>query len=188
MKAADLVFHAKTRLRTSHLWVSTQWFLPSALQNLPDSKLISVAVVVWMRTVPMGSCVCTPGPRLMELLGKDEGVWPCWRWFVTGGRFSGFKRVMSFPVCFVLCAFCLWVSRWGLSYCSNITPTCCHVPHHSSNRLKSVWNHKPNRTLSFMTVDAKTLNKISANQIWHHIKRIIHYDQKGKMGSSCINQ
>lgn len=50
-----------------------------------------------MRTAPVGSHVWMFGSFLVELFGKDEGVWPCWevwtcwRRSITRGGLWGFK-------------------------------------------------------------------------------------------------
>jgi len=44
------------------------------------------------------------------------------------------------------------------------------------NQTKTVQNKEP---ISFMSVDAKNLSKISANIIKQHIKIFIHHDQVG---------
>ena len=58
-------------------------------------------------------------------------------------------------------------------------PNSFYEAHHSDNKPKTTQKKKSYRPISLMNIDGKILNKILANRIQQHIKKLIHHDQIG---------
>lgn len=118
---------------TAHLFIQTNFWcwgcssqkeerllLSCCLQSEPSnekdkSKEVSkiYSVVVWMRIGSIGSNIWLLSPKLVELFGRNQEVWPYWRKYATGAGFV-ILRIAPFPRCCLSAAF-LWMVKWSLS-------------------------------------------------------------------------
>lgn len=104
-------------------------------------------VLWWFRWACPSTSIWRLGIIWWHCWGGHELVWSCWRKYVTGERYGEFLA---------LCYF-----QFPLSYlyvcggrCSHSASCLCHHIHPllsrltCQDRLLSLWNHKPNETLS----------------------------------------
>lgn len=104
-------------------------------------------VVVWIRIASIGSYIWLLSQQGVAPLEKDEGVWPCWKKYVTGGGLWGFQKSMlgRVSVCLSVCLSSVCLSQTGCS--SQLLPqhhvfhACSHAPHHDNHGL-NLWKCK----------------------------------------------